>query len=279
MTVADTSPAVATDTSAAVATDAHAAAGIAARLRDATRARLATLQVVVETGSTQSDLLAAPVPAQGCAVLLARRQRDGQGRRGRAWISAEGNLALSLSRRIARPLRDLSGLSLAAGVAIVEALHALGVDAAGLKWPNDLVAGERKLGGLLVDARADGAASIAVIGVGVNVALPAPLGQAIDQAWCDLDGLGHAIAHDTLAAAVIDALVAMLDDFERDGLAPFLPRWARHDAYAGRAVRLLDGTREHAGTVLGIADDGALRLQGSDGEQRFHAGELSLRPR
>jgi BirA family biotin operon repressor/biotin-[acetyl-CoA-carboxylase] ligase len=260
-------------------TDGRVAAGIAERLREDTRARLATLRVVEETDSTQADLLAAPAPQGGCAVLLARRQRDGQGRRGRAWVSAEGNLALSLSRRIARPMRELSGLSLAAGVAIVEALHLLGVHEAGLKWPNDLVARERKLGGLLVDAQAAGEASIAVIGVGVNVALPAPLGQAIGQPWCDLHGLGHAIGRDALAAAVIDALVATLERFEREGLAPFLPEWARHDAYAGRAARVLDGAREHEGTVLGIADDGALRLLGSDGEQRFHAGELSLRPR
>jgi BirA family biotin operon repressor/biotin-[acetyl-CoA-carboxylase] ligase len=258
--------------------DGHAQA-IAARLRPATRAQLAALHVVDETASTQADLLAAPVPAAGCSVLLARRQRDGQGRRGRAWVSTEGNLALSLSRRIARPLRELSGLSPAAGVAIVEALHALGVDSAGLKWPNDLVAGERKLGGLLVDARADGTGSIAVIGVGVNVSLPAQAGEAIAQPWCDLRGLGHAIERDAVAVAVVDALVAMLDSFERNGLAPFVERWARHDAYAGRPARVLDGAREHAGTVLGIADDGALRLLTAEGEQRFHAGELSLRPR
>jgi BirA family transcriptional regulator, biotin operon repressor / biotin---[acetyl-CoA-carboxylase] ligase len=263
----------------AVVTESPAAAAIAGHLRDDTRARLATLQVVDETASTQADLLATPAPQHGCAVLLARRQRDGQGRRGRAWISAEGNLALSLARRIARPLRELSGLSLAAGVATVEALHVLGVHEAGLKWPNDLVAGNRKLGGLLVDARADGGGSIAVIGVGMNVALPAPLGQAIEQPWCDLESLGHAIGRDALAAAVIDALAEMLERFECEGLAPFLPRWARHDAYAGRAARVLDGAREHVGTVLGIADDGALRLLGADGEQRFHAGELSLRAR
>jgi BirA family biotin operon repressor/biotin-[acetyl-CoA-carboxylase] ligase len=263
----------------AIATvDGHAQA-LTAQLRPATRLQLAALRVVDQTASTQADLLAAPVPATGCSVLLARRQSDGQGRRGRAWVSSEGNLALSLSRRIARPLRELAGLSLAAGVAIVEALHALGVDAAELKWPNDLVAGERKLGGVLVDARADGAGSIAVIGVGVNVSLPAQSGEAIAQPWCDLRGLGHAIGRDALAVAVVDALVAMLDAFEREGLAAFVERWARHDAYAGRPARVLDGERVHAGTVLGIAADGALRLLTSDGEQRFHAGELSLRPR
>lgn len=254
----------------------------AARLLDAlpadARARIASLHVAADTASTQTDALAAPPPAEGCAVYLAERQHAGQGRRGRAWVSGEGNLAMSVVRRLQRPIRALSGLSLAAGVAVAEALHALGVARVGLKWPNDVVADGRKLGGLLVDARADGEGSIAVVGIGLNVALPRDAGATIDQPWCDLAALGHPLARADVAVAVIASLAGALDAFDARGLEPFLARWSALDAYAGCAVRVLDGDRVHAGTVLGIAVDGALRLQTGAGEQRLVGGELSLRP-
>jgi BirA family biotin operon repressor/biotin-[acetyl-CoA-carboxylase] ligase len=240
--------------------------------------RIASLQVAAETASTQADALAAPVPARGCAVFLAERQRAGLGRRGRAWVSEEGNLAMSVSRRLARPLRALPGLSLARGVAVAEALHALGVPEAGLKWPNDLVADGRKLGGLLVDARAHGEGSIVVVGVGVNIALAQDAGAAIDQPWCDLASLGHALARETVATAAIAAIAGALEAFDAQGFAAFAARWATLDAWIGRAALIVDGGRVETGTGLGVDADGALRLATESGERRFHAGELSLRP-
>ena len=167
----------------------------------AARAQVASLQWLAETASTQADALAAPVPAQGCALFLADRQHAGQGRRGRAWISPPGaNVYLSLSRRFAQPLPALSGLSLAAGIAVVEALHRLGVTEAGLKWPNDVLAGGRKLGGLLVNLRPDAGGSAAIVGLGLNLRMPDEAGAAIDQPWCDLASLGHGCGRVPVAA-------------------------------------------------------------------------------
>jgi BirA family biotin operon repressor/biotin-[acetyl-CoA-carboxylase] ligase len=258
--------------------DALDAARLLAELPPPARARVATLHVAAQTASTQADALAAPVPTQGCAVFLAERQVAGQGRRGRAWVSGDGNLALSIARRMGRPLRDLAGLPLAAGIAVADALHALGVREAGLKWPNDIVAGQRKLGGLLVNSRAEGAGSAIVVGIGLNVALADGQGDAIDQPWCDLAGLGHRIGREALAVAVVAALVEALERFDAEGFAPFAARWPAHDAHAGRAVRVIDGERVVEGIVLGIDATGALQLRCADGDRVFHGGELSVRP-
>jgi BirA family biotin operon repressor/biotin-[acetyl-CoA-carboxylase] ligase len=245
------------------------------------RAQVASLQWLAETASTQADALAAPVPAQGCALFLADRQHAGQGRRGRRWVSPPGaNLYLSLSRRFAHPLAALSGLSLAAGVAVVEALHALGVHEAGLKWPNDVLAGGRKLGGLLVNLRADSdrGGSVAIVGLGLNLRMPDGAGATIDQPWCDLAMLGHCCGRVQVAARVIAQFAGALAQFDAEGIAPFLPRWQRLDAYAGREARIVDGVEIASGTVLGIDASGALRLRVDGVERRFHGGELSLRP-
>jgi BirA family biotin operon repressor/biotin-[acetyl-CoA-carboxylase] ligase len=252
---------------------------ILAALLPSARAQVATLVVAEETGSTQVDALAGSVPTNGVAVYVADRQTAGQGRRGRAWVSPpDANLYLSAARRFARPLPQLGGLSLAVGIAVVEALQALGVQGAGLKWPNDVLVDGRKLGGILVDARADGAGSIAVIGIGLNLRMPAEAAAAIDQPWCDLAGLGHAPSRDAVAASVTAALVEVFAAFDAEGLAPFLARWSAHDALAGRAARLLEGERDTIGTVLGVDARGALRFATADGERLVHSGELSLRP-
>lgn len=261
--------------------DAFDAAQLLAHLPDSTRSQIASLHVVAETTSTQADALAAPLPAQGCAIFIADRQTAGQGRQGRAWISPAGaNIYLSVSRRFTHGLQSLSGLSLVAGVAVVEALQAMGIELVGLKWPNDLVADGRKLGGLLVQGRAEGGASAAVIGLGLNVRMPTDVATAIEQPWCDLASLGYDIPRVGILAGVITQLVAALAQFDAEGLVPFLPRWSQLDAFQGREARVLDGASVVSGTVLGIDANGALRMAvaGDGGERLFHAGELSLRP-
>jgi BirA family biotin operon repressor/biotin-[acetyl-CoA-carboxylase] ligase len=255
-------------------------AAILAALPADVRTQVASLHASAETGSTQADALAAPLPEHGCALFLADRQDAGQGRRGRPWISPPAaNLYLSLSRRFRRPIAELSGLSLVVGIAVAEALRACGFAAVELKWPNDLVATGGKLGGILVQARASGAAgSAAVIGLGLNVRMPAPAGTAIDQAWCDLASLdGPRLSRDAVAGVVLAALLPALAQFDADGLAPFLPRWRALDVLAGQPVRVLDGARVREGIAAGITDAGALRLREPTGEAIFHSGEVSVR--
>lgn len=253
-----------------------------AALSPASRAALGSLRCAGEVDSSNSVLLREAAGLPDRAALLVDAQRAGRGRRGRAWQSPPGaNLYLSLFARLQRPIGALGGLSLALGIGCVEALRAAGVDAVGLKWPNDLLAHERKLGGLLVElaGERDGRAA-AVIGLGLNLAMPAEPAGAIDQPWIDLAALGAAPDRPGWAARMLDALLATLAEFEADGFGAFAARWPAVDALAGRPLSVLAADREHLGVADGIDADGALRLRSADGrEHRFHSADVSLRAR
>lgn len=260
----------------------------AAALRDALPAPVAAgvagLEVAWSIDSTNSELLRRGAPAQGASLLLAERQTAGRGRRGRPWRSPLGaNLYLSLARRFEGGLARLGGLSLVAGIAVAEALHALGATRTRLKWPNDLVVedgpGLRKLGGLLVEGGGEhGGPASAVIGIGLNVAMPPTAAAGIDQPWTDLAAIGCTLPRTHIAAAVIAQLVPALERFDRDGFAPFAARWPAFDCLRDRPARLQLPTGEEDVHVLGLGEGGALRVRGADGRERdVHAGEVSLR--
>lgn len=256
-------------------------AAIVRALQPDAQAALAGLEVAWCLDSTNTALLREEPPATGTRVLLAERQTAGRGRRGRGWASPlAANLYLSCSRRFEGGLARLGGLSLAAGVAVAEALHALGAGQVALKWPNDIVAGGRKLGGLLVEGSGEPAGRArAVVGLGLNVRMPEDAGAAIDQPWIDLAALLPAAPpRDVLAARLLDHLLPAFAQFDAQGLAPFLPRYDALDALRGRAVWVHagDGTRL-AATALGVAPDGALRIAVDGTERHVHAGETSIR--
>lgn len=244
------------------------------------RGRLAGLDVEWQLASTNSALLAQPSPASGARVLLAERQTGGRGRLGRVWASPlAANLYLSLDRQFAGGLARLAGLSLVAGIASAEALRdATGLDIR-LKWPNDLWLDGRKLGGLLVEGGGEHGGPVrAVIGLGVNVRMPEGVGRDIDQPWIDLARRIEPPSRNRLAAAVLAAWLPALDDFDREGLAMFLPRWAALDALAGRRIHVLHGGERREAEALGIAPDGGLRVRDAGGERVVHSGEVSVRP-
>lgn len=264
------------------------AAAIRSALPVPVGASLAGLEVAWALDSTNSELLRRPAPERGTQVLLAERQTGGRGRRGREWASPlAAHLYLSVSRQFGGGLARLGGLSLIAGIAAVEALHRLGFDAVRLKWPNDVVvpaAGGnlRKLGGILVEGGGEhGGPARAVIGLGLNVRMPAAAAVVIDQPWCDLAALAApkpAPDRNALAATVLARLLPALDEFDAAGLAPFLSRYAALDALADRPVTVHAPTATLHGTSLGLADDGALRVRLDDGQERvFHSGEVSVR--
>ncbi|MET7143553.1 bifunctional biotin--[acetyl-CoA-carboxylase] ligase/biotin operon repressor BirA [Xanthomonas sp. PPL139] len=255
-------------------------AAIRAGLSGPARAELAGLEVAWSLVSSNTTLLQRPAPAQGSDVLLAERQTGGRGRRGRVWASPlAAHLYLSVARSFQGGLGRLGGLSLAAGVAVAEALRAAGFATVGLKWPNDLLADGRKLGGLLVEGGGEFAGPArAVIGLGLNVAMPSASAADIDQPWTDLTRLaGGAVSRNAIAATVLSQLLPALALFDAEGLAPFLPRYAALDLLAGRAVRIDDGGQVREGMALGLAEDGALRVAFADGEQLVHAGDVSVR--
>ncbi|HJR74402.1 MAG TPA: bifunctional biotin--[acetyl-CoA-carboxylase] ligase/biotin operon repressor BirA [Luteimonas sp.] len=258
------------------------AEAIRAGIEPAQRAGIAALEAAWHIDSTNSELLRRPAPAQGTAILLAERQSGGRGRRGRAWSSPlAANLYLSLSRQFGGGLARLGGLSLVAGVAAADALHALGYRGVRLKWPNDLLAEGRKLGGILVEGGGEHAGPVrAVIGLGINVRMPAAAAEGIGQPWIDLVSIrADSPPRNAIAAALIGSLLAAFERFDAEGLMPFLPRYEAYDALRGENVSVLIGDAAHAGVALGIAADGALRVRLADGERAFHSGEVSVRAR
>lgn len=250
------------------------------------RDRLASLDVAWSVDSTNSALLRAPSRGDDrLDVLLAERQTAGRGRRGRVWASPmAAHLYLSAARGFAGGLARLGGLSLVAGIATIDALHALGCTAARLKWPNDVVVadddGLRKLGGLLVEGAGEHAGPArAVIGLGLNVRMPAAYGPGIDQPWTDLAHVDPPMTdRNLLAATVVTHWIEAFDRFEVEGLAPSLGRYAEVDALASRAVVVQAPHGAFDAVAVGLADDGALRVRTPDGAVTcVHAGEVSVR--
>lgn len=254
---------------------------IVAGLSNAACRELASLTIDFEIGSTQQQALAAEMPATGCAVWLAERQTAGQGQRGRRWSTPlAAGVALSVSRRFRRGVPQLSGLSLAVGASVADSVRGLGYETIGVKWPNDLVADGKKLGGILIQLRgAASGPSEVVIGLGLNRQLPTDAGHDIDQPWCDLAMLRDAPppARNTLVSVILDGLLPALARFDDDGLAPFLPRWRDLDSLANRDVHVIDGASSRDGIARGVDERGALRVMHDDGERVYSSGDIRVR--
>jgi BirA family biotin operon repressor/biotin-[acetyl-CoA-carboxylase] ligase len=228
------------------------------------------VEIVAETGSTNADLLARV--GGPCVVRVAEHQSAGRGRLGRTWASRRGD---SLTFSVGAVLRraDLSGLSLAVGVALAEALEPPpeGEPRLMLKWPNDLwlrdagaPGGGRKLGGVLIEAVSAPAGRWVVVGVGLNVrALPAE-GMGSGVAWLQELRPSEDIA--PALARTVPALLSALCAFEAEGLAPFAGAFVRRDLLAGRAVCAALAGADGA-TAHGIDSQGRLRLRAPDGRQ------------
>ncbi len=247
------------------------------------RTRIPALYVLERVDSTSSELLriAAAGGASG-SLCVAEQQTAGRGRRGRPWVSPYGtNLYLSVLWRFAMAPAQLSGLSLACGLAVLRALQDLGARDLGLKWPNDVLHEGRKLAGLLIEMTGEaGGPTQTVIGVGVNTCLPPDSGKEIDQPWTDLERVPGAagLSRNRLAGRVAARLVETLAAYGSEGLDPWLEEWQRHDLFYGQAVALHQGSQTIHGLHSGIDPSGALRLLVGGRVQAYHAGEISLRP-
>lgn len=213
-------------------------------------------------------------------LLVAEHQTGGRGRHGRGWHSQRG-VSLTFSLSVPMAPRDWSGLSLAAGVAVAEALDpSTTAPRIGLKWPNDLwlidAPGQgRKLGGILIETVAAGPSRLAIVGVGINV-LPFESREAATgmACWQELEPAASApLALARIAGPLVDALL----DFGREGLAPFSARFAARDLLRGHRVRSTDPNCPE-GLAEGISPAGELLVRDSAGLHTLSFGEVSVRP-
>ena len=256
---------------------------IGAALARQTRQHVRRLETVWSIASTNTALLERPDPAPGTTeVLLAEYQAAGRGRRGRAWRAPPGGaICLSLSWTFREVPPVLAGLSLAIGVCALRALARLKVPDVGLKWPNDLLLQQSKLGGILIELRAEseGPACV-VIGIGLNVSLSQELKAEIagtGTACADLAQAGFTGTRNALAAALIDSCVEGLQTFAREGLKPFLAEYRAADALLAKAVRVSAPQGWVAGVARGVDVHGALLIETPHAVQRFLSGEVSVR--
>jgi BirA family biotin operon repressor/biotin-[acetyl-CoA-carboxylase] ligase len=231
--------------------------------------------------STNAEALRAVERGQTAPFLvLAERQTAGRGRRGRKWASpfAE-NIYYSLVLRIEGGMRQLEGLSLVVGLAVMQTLRALGISGAGLKWPNDVLVGQKKIAGVLLELVGDPAdVCHVVLGVGINVNMQ--MTDEVDQQWTSMRlETGKVFDRNHLVAELGVMLRAYLNRHQQGGFSAIHAEWEQGHIWQGRAVSLIAGVNRIDGEVLGIDSRGALRLKVEGVEKVFSGGELSLRLR
>jgi BirA family biotin operon repressor/biotin-[acetyl-CoA-carboxylase] ligase len=241
------------------------------------------IEWVSECPSTNSALLDTPPTDDGRThVLVADRQTAGRGRRGRQWLSWDGaSLTFSTLWRFAPGAPAPAGLSLVAGLALARALEQLGVQGVQLKWPNDVLVHGNKLAGILIDLLpARGRPPAAVIGIGLNLRLPAqhdiPNQAGVTDLAQTLEGAPPAPA--VVLAAILAELHRLLETYAAAGFPALRGAWQQRNAFADLPVRIVSDQDIRSGTCTGVDDDGALLLRTDSGVERILAGDVSLRP-
>lgn len=239
---------------------------------------LVSLDVLPVVGSTNAELMerARHTSVDG-SLYTAELQLSGRGRRGRSWVSPFGaNLAISMGVAVNRRPAELGGVSLVVGLAALDALEQFGIAGLALKWPNDLLLNEAKLGGILIEL-AQGHGTELVVGLGLNVSLPDTVRRALPEAVADLASVVEPPGRSHLVATIASSVVEFLSEFDRIGFAPFIPAFNQRHHYQGRECQVLGSDGTQFGVVSGVAEGGELILDTPQGPRSFHGGEVSLR--
>jgi BirA family biotin operon repressor/biotin-[acetyl-CoA-carboxylase] ligase len=253
-------------------------------LGEFTASRLDRFEAFDEIGSTNTYLMQQPAPPPGCLrVAVTDNQVAGRGRHGRTWQSPPGSgICMSLGYTFDRQPANLSALTLAIGLGVVDALDDAGAPGVLLKWPNDLIADDGKLGGILTESQSFGTgAAMVVTGIGVNI----DLGQTVDVAPAvagigkivDLAGFADALApRHEIAARIIERVCAAFVAYETAGFAALTRRWSQRDWLLGRQLTVDTPQRRITGVGAGIADDGALLIDtGCGSPSRVTSGSVA----
>jgi BirA family biotin operon repressor/biotin-[acetyl-CoA-carboxylase] ligase len=242
--------------------------------------QLSELIIEDSLDSTNSAVQRIPVEKQHSMAIVAEQQTAGRGRRGRYWHSPKsGNLYLSLGWQFKQSIVDLGCLPLVVALSVARALSRIGLRGHCVKWPNDLLLDGKKLAGCLVEVQGDTKGpSHAVLGIGMNINMPAAEAPAIDQPWTDLQSYLPDCSRNQLVAVLLEELIMQLSLYAADGFKPFEQKWEQVDALKGKRVDIAAGNRILHGMVAGIDDKGALLLDTGSGILSLHSGEVSIMP-
>lgn len=208
---------------------------------------------------------AAEEAAPAGLAILAHQQTAGRGTQGRAWQSPPGNLHLSVLLRPAAPLREAPQWALLAAVA----LHDTAGGATSLKWPNDLMLGDAKAGGILTQSAttADGMIDWLTLGIGVNLAhAPELPGRATAALGAE--------PPEEFAARLLAALAARAETHANSGFAPIRAAWMAAGPPLGAALSIQQGVSRQNGRYEGLSPGGGLLLAVEGRLMEFHAGEV-----
>lgn len=234
------------------------------------------VEILFSTSSTNTAIQSKLTHTKSPIVIIAEHQSAGRGRRGKTWLSPFGkNIYLSMSWRFNEGMSRLDGLSLVVGLAVIKMLEFAQIEGVKLKWPNDLMLNNKKIGGILLEISGDPLAECSVIiGIGLNVnVLPSRL--AIDQPWSSLKiEEGKEFDRNLLVSVLLNSLAKMLTIFAKEGFEYFYPLWNKVDWLQNREVCIYQGDNVDFGKVVGVSKSGALML---DSGQVYKAGEVSVR--
>jgi BirA family biotin operon repressor/biotin-[acetyl-CoA-carboxylase] ligase len=213
-------------------------------------------------------------------VCIAEYQSAGRGRRGRQWISPFGShIYMSMYWSLEQGMSSAMGLSVVAALAVSDAIKALYKTDVELKWPNDIYFKGVKLAGILIDLEGQAMEPChCVIGIGLNINMPAKSAELVDQPWTDLSSaIGVEIDRNILAASIISALIKRLEVHSETGINTMVAQWHEHDVYFNKAVSLITGDKATRGICRGINAQGALLLEVNGKVSPVYGGEVSLR--
>ena len=254
-------------------------------LKPLTQRLLASLDVFETIGSTNTYLadLESPPPGQ-MRVAIADEQTAGRGRQNKEWVSPPGSgLYQSLAYSAASARSDFSALTLALGVGVLEALRQFTSADIKLKWPNDLVAEDSKLGGLLTETRVADGKLLVIAGIGINLCMDEATRKASRSGWAQqaiaLEHLGGEVAdRNALASAVTDEVTSVFVGYEESGFNAFADAWRSADWLRGRTVSIESPASRVTGAAAGVTDEGALLLETKDGVVPVSSGTVTLEP-
>lgn len=263
------------------------AKAITAEMSPEIRSLVDPLEVLLTVDSTNRHVAEHAANLPGTThVCVAEVQNAGRGRRGRSWVAPFGcGICMSMAWQFVEAPPTFSALSLAVGVAAATALRRLGIEGVGLKWPNDLIWQQRKLGGILIEMRGESAGPAqVVIGLGINVRMPAAVRLLLAEQQAALISDVHEIMRErtphrnSLIAALVEEIVRMLQTFRVRGFEPFADDWQRLDTLADAPVRVISGAETVYGRARGVDLDGTLLVDVDGQLRRFASGDVSLRP-
>lgn len=248
-----------------------------AGISESARKLTTRLDIEWQIGSTNTELMARRKDAHfNGSICLAEQQTAGKGRRGRSWISPfASNIYVSFGWRIPRQ-NMAEALSLYIGMNLVDCLREAGLEDVGMKWPNDIIVGQGKLAGILIELELAASSAYIVAGIGVNLSKESVIREGLEQpvsAVSDQLSLGR----NALCSLIIDRMVMSMDGISSQRVAEKIAGWPKYDHYSGEEVVVHLGEEQIVGINVGIDERGNLLLDLGTEIRSFGSGEVSLR--